>query len=353
MGHIMPNNISLTLTPNFITSPPQIKIFINNELIHDGDLQDKKEWIHTTNIDRSLRLRIIRSGRTKDISHRDNANGLQITDYTVNGVKIDPAIGSYNVSNNDYVETHVVHGNQLTLNGEYFLEIPYYHLKGEIKQKNLEKFNFTKQHNEYAFFGASMTDYDFSLGSPPISNKKSYADLFLQDHNGINLATGGQTNQEVFETVYHYLQENTAKIIFVQLISSVVRQVKNIKTKQLKRYSPHMEDDLDYFDELTQSSLKSIQNYFVHLDVAPIIALQIPEYQKLIRYAEEKGSKIYFVNYFQDEHKIFNTIFPNNMAPYFRIDTNTKYYKENGAHATVEEQEIYYQSIVDFIGKTL
>ena len=80
MGHIMPNNISLTLTPNFITSPPQIKIFINNELIHDGDLQDKKEWIHTTNIDRSLRLRIIRSGRTKDISHRDNANGLQITD---------------------------------------------------------------------------------------------------------------------------------------------------------------------------------------------------------------------------------------------------------------------------------
>ena len=105
MGHIMPNNISLTLTPNFITSPPQIKIFINNELIHDGDLQDKKEWIHTTNIDRSLRLRIIRSGRTKDISHRDNANGLQITDYTVNGVKIDPAIGSYNVSNNDYVET--------------------------------------------------------------------------------------------------------------------------------------------------------------------------------------------------------------------------------------------------------
>ena len=346
----MGNQVQLTLSPTFIKHPPHIILIIDNEFIFDSLLTEQKEFQHNPKTNISLKLQITRSGRTKEITHNDPTNGFEISNYTVNGVQIDPAIGSFYNSNNDYVKSHTVHANKFTLNGEYILEIPYYPLNGEII-KNIDRFNTKNQHNQYSFFGASMTDYDFTKGLPPIFNKKNYADLFLHEHNGINLSSGGQTNQEVFETVYRYLEHNTAEIVFAQLVSTVVRQVKDQDTKKIKRYSPHTDGDLDWFDEFTQSNLKSIQNYFVNLDVAPIIALQIPDYQKLIDYAEDRGSKIFFISYFRDEYDTFNSIFPNNIAPYFNIDPNTKYCKDNGHHATPEEQENYFQSIVDFIGK--
>ena len=43
--------------------------------------------------------------------------------------------------------------------------------------------------------------------------------------------------------------------------------------------------------------------------------------------------------------------FPNNVAPYFDIDPETKYCKDNGYHAPPEEHEIYVQNLIDFIGK--
>ena len=60
--------------------------------------------------------------------------------------------------------------------------------------------------------------------------------------------------------------------------------------------------------KFTQLKLKSIQEYFVYLDVAPIIALQILEYKKLIDYALASGTKILLVSYFRDEYEIFKTL---------------------------------------------
>ena len=77
----------------------------------------------------------------------------------------------------------------------------------------------------------------------------------------------------------------------------------------------------------------------------------MPEYQKLVAYAEDRGSKIFFISYFRDEYDPMKQVIPNNMAPYFDIDPNTKYCKDNGHHATPEEQENYSQSLVDFIRK--
>jgi hypothetical protein len=350
MVHITNNTVKLQLTPTYNTRPPKITVDINGHVIFDGDLIHAKSFDQSLMHGHSLQIKIKRSGRTKSIINSDPENGFIISNLAINGVNINPDIGSYQCTNNDYIETHTVHGKHFTLNGKYCLEIPYYTLRGQIT-KNKGRFDITGQHHKYCFFGASMTDYDFTQGIPPIHNKKNYADLFIQHLGGVNLSSSGQTNQEVFETVYKYLENNKSDVVFAQLISIVGRQVKNQSTKEIRRYSPHTDGNLDWVDEFTKSNLKNIQECFVYLDIAPILALQIPEYQKLIAYAEDRGSKIFFISYFRDEYDIMKQVIPNNMAPYFDIDPNTKYCKDNGYHATPEEQENYSQSLVDFIRK--
>ena len=346
----MDDHIKLQLTPVYTKQAPSITLNINGKTIFNEHLNDKIDFKHVVQSDHSLRLKIKRSGRTKSIIDSDPGNGFIISKLDINGVKINPDVGSYQCTNNDYLETHTIHGKHFTLNGEYFLEIPYYTLRGQIT-KNKDRVNITGQHHKYCFFGASMTTWDFTQGTPSIYNKENYADLFMQQLGGINLASSGQTNQEIFETVYKYLKNNKVDVCLVQLIGTVGRQVKNTNTKEIYRWSPHTNKNLDHVDEFTKSKLKNIQEYFVYLDITPILALQMPEYQKLISYAVDRGSKIFFISYFRDEYDSMKQVIPNNMAPYFDLDPNTKYCKDNGYHATPEEQENYFQSLVDFIRK--
>ena len=346
----MDAHIKLQLTPVYTKQAPSITLNINGKTIFNEHLNDKIDFKHVVQSDHSLRLKIKRSGRTKSIIDSDPGNGFIISKLDINGVKINPDVGSYQCTNNDYLETHTIHGKHFTLNGEYFLEIPYYTLRGQIT-KNKDRVDITGQHHKYCFFGASMTTWDFTQGTPSIYNKENYADLFMQQMGGINLASSGQTNQEIFETVYKYLKNNKVDVCLVQLIGTVGRQVKNANTKEIYRWSPHINKNLDHVDEFTKSKLKNIQEYFVYLDTTPILALQMSEYQKLISYAVDRGSKIFFISYFRDEYDSMKQVIPNNMAPYFDLDPNTKYCKDNGYHATPEEQENYFQSLVDFIRK--
>ena len=350
MAHITNNTVKLQLTPTYNTRPPKITVEINGHVIFDGDLIHAKSFDQPLMHGHSVKLKIKRCGRNKEIIFKNPENGFTISELNINGVSINPSVGTYKCADNDYLEPHTVHASKFTLNGEYCLEIPYYTLRGQIT-KNTDRFDITGQHNNYTFFGASMTDWDFGQGIPPIHDKKNYADLFIQHLGGVNLSSSGQTNQEVFETVYRYLENNKSDVVFAQLISAVARQVKNQDTKEIRRYSPHTDEKLEWVDEFTKSKIRSIQEYFVYLDVRPILALQMSEYQKLIAYAEDRGSKIFFISYFRDEYDILKQVIPNNMAPYFDIDPNTKYCKDNTYHATPEEQENYSQRLVDFIRK--
>ena len=348
----MDHSIVLRLTPIFVGDPPHISLDINGKNIFHDKLLKEEEFKHVTPITSSVKIKIKRSGRTKKIVHDDSNNGFSISDFEINGVKLNPDIGAYHCFNNDYIEPHVVHGKKFTLNGEYCIEIPFFTLRGQITKK-IKNLDAKGQDFKYCFFGASMTDYNFSseVHVPPIQGKKNYADLFIEKMGGVNLAHFGQTNQEIVETVYRYYDGNKCDVAFVQLVSSVARQVKNIDTGEVKRYSPHIQEDLNWHDKFTQLKLKSIQEYFVYLDVAPIIALQILEYKKLIDYAVARGTKIFLVSYFDDEYQIFKKLLPNNVAPYFNIDPDSEYCRNNGYHATPEEHESYFQNLVDFVGK--
>ena len=341
--------ISIKVTPVFKEQSPFITLSMNEKILFEGHLKESTTFEHLVH-ESNIQIKIKRIGRTKAIIKKDPENGFTISDLEINGVAIDPSIGSYNCDDNDWLDPHTIHGKDITLNGEYILNIPKFTLLGEVT-KNLDRFNMKGVQNKYCFFGASMTRWDFSIGIPPMHGKKNYAELFIEKFGGLNLSTEGQTNQEVVETVYKYLDNNKCNIAFVQLISAVVRQVKNKHTKEIIRYSPHTDKISKWHDEFTDLKVKTIQEYFVNLNVAPIIALQIPDYQRLIEYAKKRGTNLYIISYFRDEYEIYKKVFPNNVAPYFDIDPNSEYCLKNGYHATVEEQEAYFQNLVDFSSK--
>ena len=144
----MDDHIKLQLTPVYTKQAPSITLNINGKTIFNEHLNDKIDLEHVVQSDHSLRLKIKRSGRTKSIIDSDPGNGFTISKLDINGVNINPDVGSYQCTNNDYLETHTVHGKHFTLNGEYFLEIPHYNLRGQIT-KNKGRFDMTGQHHKY------------------------------------------------------------------------------------------------------------------------------------------------------------------------------------------------------------
>jgi len=346
------SELEITLSPSFKSQAPHITILLNNQRKFSNYLNERKKFTFVIDEASSIDLLIKRSGRTNKIINDDFDNGFTIQDLQINNVKVNPALGKYMCQSNDYVDDHVIHGDTFTLNGEYSLRIPFYSMNGEITQKNKRRLSISKQYHEYAFFGASMTDWDFERGHPQIKGHLNYADSYIGKLGGINLATSGQTNQELFATIYEYLKnENKSRIIFAQLISHTVRQVKNKEKNELYRWSAHQNKNLSWVDDFTKMRLESIQKSFVNLDTDPIIALQIPEYKKLIDHCIASGSKIFFISYFQDEFDALQQAIPSNMAPYFNLDPNTEYCKNNGYHATPEEHNKYFENLVDFVGK--
>lgn len=339
--------VFIELKPYFKNEPPHCKIKINGNVVHDAKLSkiiNISEKVYSND----LKITIERSGRTKKIALEDPNNQITISHCKINNVNIDPSIGFYRIENNDFVKNHTVRTEILNLNGTYTLEIPYLTLLGESSV--IPPYG---KYSDIVFFGASMSEWNFAKGKPPL-NGQNYVDKVkkhLKNLSISNMSRSAQSNQEIFDSVKKYFSKNNkAKVIFVQLVNTVARQIKNEKTKKNSRYTIHDRSAMteDYKDEFTNMTPKTITNCFVRLNTIPILALQIPEYQNLINLAKKHGCKLFFISYFREEHKIIEEIFPNNTAPYFDIDPDDPYVQANGYHATVEEQSTYGTKILNF-----
>ena len=350
------HTVKIILKPIFKTRLPVVCLKINDQVILDQTLEKEIEINRTvSDQQKKIKIDVQRSGRDKFVVDNEKEQSVIIDTIEINNVVINPALGKFAISNNDYVKNEIVYTSQLILNGYYQLEIPILPIVGERneKVKKLEKFNQKNANADIVLFGASMTDWNFENGIPPIFNKNNYADLLIKkfkDYKCLNMGLSGLTDQEIFENVKYFFQHNHSKIIFIQLINCVGRQIKNSATKELYRWSIHLDNSRreDFIDEFTGMTPKNILDYFVYLDVVPLLALQLPYIQEFINEVEQRGSKIYLISYFKDEYDIYKKAFPDNIAPYFDIDPNTKYCKDNGYHATPEEQENFYKKLVSF-----
>jgi hypothetical protein len=352
----MNHKVEIVLKSIYKTIPPFISIKLNDQYIINQKIVNNVEINETVSDDKKiLKIDIQRTGRDKFVVDNETEQSVIIDSIKINNISINPEIGHFFTVNNEYVNDNIKHTKELKLNGNYQLHIPILPITGERnnKVKNLEKFNQKNINADVALFGASMTDYNFENGIPPIFNKNNYADLFIQqfkDHNCLNLGLSGLSNQEIFENTKYFFKHNTSKIVFVQLIGCVGRQIKNSTTGELYRWSIHLDNSKQegFIDKFTGITPKQILDYFVYLDVVPLLALQLPYLQEFIDEIEQKGGRVYLISYFKEEYDVYEKAFPNNIAPYFDLDPNTKYCKDNGYHATPDEQENFYKKLVSF-----
>lgn len=355
MGNVMDNSISITLTPTYKIIAPKIFISVNNKVLFNDVLKDTITLKESFSKKQTLKITITRTGRDKNIIKNDSNNNFSIKEILVNQIPVNPLLGSFFCKDNDYLDPHTVHDTVFNLNGEYILEIPFLPLTADrIKVENIKRFNTKNTHNDFVFFGSSMTHIDFMAGNPPIPNKKSFADLLLEKVHGINLGLSGLNNQQIFENVYYYFKTNTAKYCFVDVQSPLARQVKDKKTGRVANCAlDKIKDYHKIFDIFTNQTIFNIKKYFFFPDVRPLLALQLSEYQDLIDYVEGKKCKIFFISYHADEFPILQKKFPTYLAPFFTMDRNSEYFLRNYPHPTWQEHEAYYQVMFDFIQKTI
>lgn len=351
------HTVKIILKPIYKTRLPVVCLKINDQVILDQTLEKEIEINRTvSDQQKKIKIDVQRSGRDKFVVDNEKEQSVIIDTIEINNVVINPALGKFATSNNDYVKNEIVYSSQLTLNGHYQLEIPILSIAGERneKVKKLEKFNQKNANADIVLFGASMTDYNFENGIPPIFNKNNYADLLIKkfkDYKCLNMGFSGLTDQEIFENVKYFFQHNHSKVVFVQVVNCLARQIKNSTTKETYRWSIHLDNSKEesFIDEFTGMTPKNILDHFVYLDVAPLLAVQLPYVQNFINDIEQKNSKIYLISHFKDEYDIYKQGLTKNIAPYFDIDPTTKYCKDNGYHATPDEHERYCNKLVNFI----
>jgi len=354
------HKIVIELDPIYKTKKPHCVVWLNDNEIINQNLKNpiKIEKIINKLDNNILLIKIKRSERDGFVVRNEPKQSIKIKKISINGISIDPCIGNFNTINNLYISDDLVHTDDLNLNGVYELKIPILTLQGERnkKMKSIKKFNQKKINADVVFFGASMTDYNFENGKPPISGKDNFANMFIKkfkDMNIYNLGLSGSTNQEIIENVKYFLKYNHSKFIFIQFISCLGRQIKNATTGEIYRWSLHLNNSKEdsFIDKFTGMTPKDILDYFVHLDIIPLLALQIPYIRQVVNEIEQQNTKVYLISYFKQEYDVYRKAFPNNIAPYFDINPNTKYCLDNGYHATPKEHEEFFKNLANFYKK--
>lgn len=345
----MVHQVRLVLQPYYKIHAPICRVKINDKVIFTDKLSTQKTFELKT-LSNNIDISIVRSGRSKSIVLNDNDNSILFEKLYINEIEIDPCIGSYVTSNNHYVEDHITNTNKFTLNGTYKFNVPFLTLAGESSIE-LPKNKFY----DVVFFGASMTTWDFKInGVPRIKNGKSFFEIFNESQQAKEIAKFakfGQTNQEIFDSIKKfYKNENQTKIAFIQLISTVGRQIKNNLTQKLERYQIHKKLSLaqNYIDTFTNTTPKQITDFFAFLNIRPILAAQLVEYKELVDMCTANNTKVFFISYFKDEHEVLERALPHNIAPYFDVDPNDEYVKTNGYHANPKEHKIFAEKLLTF-----
>jgi hypothetical protein len=353
---IVKQKITIELEPTFKIISPHCIMWLNDVEFINQKLNALIKIEEIINLDNNfLSIKIQRSGRDKFVVTNEPEQSIKIKNISINDIVINPSIGNFKTIDNLYLDDHVVNTIDLNLNGLYELRIPCLTLKGERndKVKSIKKFNQIGLNADVVFFGASMTDWNFEKGKPPIKNKDNFADMFVKKFKNMsifNFGLGALTNQEIIENIKYFLKYNHSNVIFLQLISVLGRQIKNTTTGEVHRWSLHSDNSKEdtFIDEFTGMTPKNILDYFVHLDIVPLLAVQIPLIRQFLDEVEKKKIKIYLISFFREEYDIYKKIFPNNVAPYFDINPNGKYCKDNNYHASPEEHEEFFKNLVNF-----
>lgn len=227
------SNLKINLTVEYTSLPAHCKIFFNDQLIFDNVLKTNMTLDHEFEpTDKKIRLKIIKTGKTKDIVDKNHDQIINIEKVFINNIEVKiKEFGLCSARNNSYVKDHVLQTTNLTLNCEWSITLLSQNFIGNFdsEQKKLllrDKITDT----DIACFGCSNT-YGYCLEST-----QSWP---YQLGKKLNLKVGnygipGSNVSEITAFVNYYLKNYNTDLILLLLPHSMRRQVnENGKIKNI------------------------------------------------------------------------------------------------------------------------
>lgn len=237
------SNCKIKLSVEYTSLPPNCKIFLSDNLIFDNVLKNDITIDHDFKpSDQQIIIKIIKSGKNKDIVDQNHIQTINIEEILINNIEVKiKEFGKCNVRNNSYVNDHFLQTTNLTLNCEWSITllsqnfIGYFNVEGK---KHILRDKITD--TDVACFGCSNTYgfcLDYTQSWPYHLGKK--LDLKVG-----NYGIPGSNINEITAFVDYYLERYNTDLIFLLLPHSMRRQVnENGKTKNIP---PHDNRNRDY-----------------------------------------------------------------------------------------------------------
>jgi hypothetical protein len=194
------DEIVINLRPNIVV-PPLIKIHINGDKVFDGHLEDQKSIRHEIDCKDRLIIKIYKTGKTKEVVHREEPQEVLVEEVLLNGLSQHPdKFGTFSQEGNTYKKDEIIQGNLLSLNGRWQLDVPVF--RQEFKPE-LDHEGTHRQRDRFADTGTACFGCSFTHGSF-LEHDQTWPHYLGSDAK--NYGVGGNSISAIVGTAHWYVQ---------------------------------------------------------------------------------------------------------------------------------------------------
>lgn len=322
----MKHTIRINLSTIFDSKPSHLKILINDSIIFNDFLFGNKEIIYEDHIEKTLTLKIYKTGKNFEIVNKKHRQQVLIKSIFLNDIKIDfENYCQYWCTDNSYLDDHMLKTGHLDLNGVFTFEIPIYthtpyHFPDIYKPKE------TLENCQIAFFGGSQV---FNA-----TNNNGFITFLKKDLN-LNIKNFGIKEGSGWDSLnfaYDYIEKNyRADHIFILLTSFIAKQSFDSALNSYKTI--HMHDIHDGILQIAKEDSDYLESIHKTQDI--YLASLIPETIEMLKHIKKNCKRLHLViigqyqrNILQQNKFIQDLLLPPVIKP---VDYN-KNLKNNAYH---------------------
>jgi hypothetical protein len=192
----MLDEVVIKLTTNIVVAP-QIRIKINGDKVFDGLLENATSIRHEIDLKDRLIIKISKTGKTKEVVHRQEPQEVLVEEVLLNGLSQHPdKFGTFSQEGNTYKKDEIIQGTLMALNGSWSLDVPVFRqpFTPELDQTQRDQFADTGT----ACFGCSFTHGSF------LEYDQTWP--YYLGSNAKNFGVGGNSISAIVGTAHWYVQ---------------------------------------------------------------------------------------------------------------------------------------------------
>jgi len=230
------DKVVINLTPNRVI-PPHLIIAINGTEVFDGLIDRAKSIRHEIDVKDRLKITIHKTGKTKEVVDRKEPQEVLVEEVLLNGLSQHPEkFGKFFQKDNSYVDDETIEGNEMSLNGEWSLDVPVFRQPFIPELAETKDLRDQFADTETACFGCS-----FTYGSK-LEYEQTWPYYLGSDTK--NYGVGGNSISAIVGTAHWYVQNFKCENLVMLLPQFCRLQIEDQKNG-LWTFIPFQADKID------------------------------------------------------------------------------------------------------------